>query len=101
MQREAKMANASEASDIETVKPSNVLFSVDVNLENLQMHLDHIRGILKHQDTFLNSLDKRVNERATEKIMGQYLERMSHAIPKTLGTRPHAFKLDDPTFFEQ
>ena len=39
--------------------------------------------------------------RATEKGIGQYLERISQAIPSTLGKRPHAFKLDDPAFFEQ
>lgn len=37
--RDEKLANASEVSDVETVVPSNVLFSVDVNLENLKDHL--------------------------------------------------------------
>ena len=30
-----------------------------------------------------------------------YLERISVAIPQTLGERPHAFKLNDPGFFEE
>ena len=33
--------------------------------------------------------------------MGRYLERISAAVPKALGTRPHAFKLNDPGFFEE
>ncbi len=37
--RDDKLANASEVSDVETVVPSNALFSVDVNLENLKDHL--------------------------------------------------------------
>ena len=39
MEREVKQANASETSEIENVVPESALFSVDVNLENLQQHL--------------------------------------------------------------
>jgi len=45
-ERELRMANASDVSDVETVKPSNILFSVDLNLENLQEHLRRIKAIL-------------------------------------------------------
>jgi len=48
----------------------------------------------------LADLDKRVNLRATEKVMGTYMERISFAVPQALGQRPHAFKLDNPAFFE-
>ena len=47
------------------------------------------------------SLEKQVNRRATEKCMGMYLKRISASIPKTLGERPHAFKLNDPGFFHE
>ena len=30
-----------------------------------------------------------------------YLKRIAAAVPKTLGTRPHAFKLNDPGFFDE
>ena len=33
--------------------------------------------------------------------MGKYLSRISQAVPKTLGERPHAFKLNDPGFFDE
>lgn len=95
------MQEASETSEIETVNHASALFSVDVNLENLQMHLDQIRILLKSYDHRISGVDRGMKQRATEKAMGMYLERMSHAIPKTLGSRPHAFKLDDPSFFEQ
>ena len=57
--------------------------------------------MLKSYDQRIAGVDRGMRQRATEKAMGMYLERMSHAIPKTLGSRPHAFKLDDPSFFEQ
>lgn len=101
VEREANLAQVSEASDIETVKPSSALFSVDVNLDNLQSHLALIKNVLRSQDNTLIQLDRRINQRATEKAIGQYLERISQAVPTSLGKRPHAFKLDDPAFFEQ
>ena len=57
--------------------------------------------MLRSQEATIKDLDRRLNLRATEKGIGQYLERISQAIPSTLGKRPHAFKLDDPAFFEQ
>lgn len=33
--------------------------------------------------------------------MGKYLERVAQAVPKNLGEKPHAFKLDDPGFFDE
>ena len=33
--------------------------------------------------------------------MGMYLNRISQAVPKSLGERPHAFKLNDPGFFDE
>lgn len=33
--------------------------------------------------------------------MGMYLQRIAASIPKSLGERPHGFKLNDPGFFEE
>lgn len=33
--------------------------------------------------------------------MGMYLKRIAASIPKALGERPHAFKLNDPGFFDE
>ena len=30
-----------------------------------------------------------------------YLKRIAASVPKTLGERPHAFKLNDPGFFDE
>ena len=34
-------------------------------------------------------------------MIGAYLGRIAYAIPKSLGERPHAFKLNDPGFFDE
>ena len=56
-QREAKQANASEVSEVETVIQNNALFSVDVNLDNLNDHLGQLRNILQNQDAHLQQLE--------------------------------------------
>ena len=33
--------------------------------------------------------------------MGMYLKRIAACVPKSLGERPHAFKLNDPGFFHE
>ena len=45
-QRDQKQANASDVSEVETVVQNNALFSVDVNLDNLNDHLGQLRNIL-------------------------------------------------------
>lgn len=57
--------------------------------------------MLAVQNATLIDHDTRINHRASEKLVGKYLERIAFAIPKTLGERPHAFKLDDPAFFDE
>lgn len=48
----------------------------------------------------MQKLEQSIQLRAAEKSIGQYLERISQAIPNQLGKKPHAFKLDDPAFFD-
>ena len=67
MEREVKQANASETSEIENVVPESALFSVDVNLENLQQHLSQIKNVLKTQEQLIFELDRKILLRATEK----------------------------------
>lgn len=100
-EREQKLEEACEISEVETVVPSQSLFQVDVNLDNLKEHLAQLRSHLGRQDEQLANLEKQVNLRATEKIMGTYLTRIAKCIPKSLGERPHAFKLNDPGFFHE
>lgn len=40
-------------------------------------------------------------QRASEKVLGQYLERIAQSVPGDLGKRPHAFKLNDPAFLKE
>lgn len=49
----------------------------------------------------IRELELAISKRASEKVMGMYLGRIAVAIPHTLGERPHAFKLNDPGFFEE
>ena len=55
--RDQRQADASEVSDVETVYPSNALFSVDVNLDNLKDHLGALRTALVNQDVHLRRLE--------------------------------------------
>ena len=41
--RDMKTQDAEDVSEVETVVPSNQLFSVDINLDNLKEHLSQIR----------------------------------------------------------
>jgi len=95
------MANASDVSDVETVVPSNALFSVDVNIDNLKFHLADLRSTLSAQEAYIRNIEQQVNKRATEKVVGMYMNRIAQAVPKAIGERPHAFKLNDPGFFEE
>lgn len=63
-------------------------------MDTLKEHLAQLRKHLSKQDEHLERLDKQVNLRATEKIMGMYFKRIAVGVPKSLGERPHAFKLD-------
>jgi len=72
-----------------------------VNIDNLKEHLGHIKNIIQGQEQRLSNLDLEVSKRASEKIIGSYLGRIAVAIPHTLGERPHAFKLNDPGFFQE
>ena len=99
--REQKLQQADDVSEVETVIPSNTLFSVDINLDNLKDHLGQIRTHLSRQDQILEKLTTQVSHRSTEKGMGMYLKRIAKSIPQALGSRPHAFKLNDPGFFDE
>lgn len=97
-QRDAKCANASDVSEVETVVPTSKFFQLDVNLDTLKDHLRDIRGHLTSQYDHLRKLDKLVDKRATEKVLGLYLKRVANSVPQTVGERPHSFKLDEPGF---
>ena len=93
--------NVDDVSEVETVIPSNALFHVDVNIDNLKDHLGNMNNYIAGQEAYIRNLEVEVKKRASEKGLGMYLERISVAIPQTLGERPHAFKLNDPGFFEE
>ena len=99
--RDQKLLNADDVSEVETVVPSNALFSLDVNIDNLKDHLGNLKNYIQGQESFIKQLEIEVRKRATEKSLGMYLERISVAIPQTMGERPHAFKLNDPGFFDE
>ena len=44
--RDRKLVDASDVSEVESVIPSNALFSVDVNLDNLNSHLSILKKTL-------------------------------------------------------
>ena len=79
--REQKLQQADDVSEVETVIPSNTLFSVDINLDNLKDHLGQIKTHLSRQDQLLEKLTTQVNHRSTEKGMGMYLKRIAKSIP--------------------
>ena len=73
--------NVDECSEVETVIPSNALFSVDVNIDNLKDHLGNMNNYIQGQEAYLRNLEVEVKKRASEKGLGMYLERNSVAIP--------------------
>lgn len=73
--------NVDECSEVETVIPSNALFSVDVNIDNLKDHLGNMNNYIQGQDAYIRNLEVEVKKRASEKGLGMYLERISVAIP--------------------
>ena len=100
-QRDAKCANASDVSEVETVVPTSKFFQLDVNLDTLKDHLRDIRGHITSQYDHLRKLDRLVEKRATEKALGLYLKRVANSVPQTVGERPHSFKLDEPGFLQE
>ena len=54
--RDMKTQDAEDVSEVETVVPSNQLFSVDINLDNLKEHLSQIRTHMRSQDEYLAKL---------------------------------------------
>lgn len=83
--RDKKLEDASDVSEVETVVPSNALFSVDVNLDNLNQHLASLKKTLHEQKLYLQKLEHQVSRRATEKVMGTYMGRIALAVPATMG----------------
>lgn len=70
-----------ECSEVETVIPSNTLFSVDVNIDNLKDYLGSMNNYIQGQDALIRNLEVEIKKRASEKGLGMYLERISVAVP--------------------
>ena len=39
--------------------------------------------------------------RTTDRLLGKYFTMVTRCFPKSLGERPHAFKLNDSSFFDE
>ena len=57
-----------------------------------------LKKMIADQGRHITLLEASISKCPTNVTMGKSLERISLGIPKELGKRPHAFKLDDPTF---
>ena len=57
-----------------------------------------LRKLIQFQSGQINKLDADIQTRSTQVVMGKSLERIAMGVSRKLGDRPHAFKLDDPTF---
>ena len=51
--RDQKLLNADDVSEVETVVPSNALFSLDVNIDNLKDHLGNLKNYIQGQESFI------------------------------------------------
>ena len=78
----------------------NKFFHLDLNFENLKEYLMQMRHTMHNQSEHIRALEKEIFRRTTDVVMGKSLERISLGVSKKLGERPHAFKLDDPSFLQ-
>ena len=87
-------------SDVENIRAARKLFQVNVNLDNLKDVLEGMASQIEINTAALSDVNDEVKLRATELTMGKYLERISQAVHKDVGERPHVFKLDEPSFLQ-
>ena len=90
--------DASDFSEVETVNAAGQFFQLDLNFESLKDYLMSLRKLIQFQSGQINKLDADIQTRSTQVVMGKSLERIAMGVSRKLGDRPHAFKLDDPTF---
>ena len=90
--------DASEYSEVDNVKQIDKFFHLDLNFDNLKDYLMQMRHTLHNQSEHIRALEREIYRRTTDVVMGKSLERISLGVSKKLGERPHAFKLDDPSF---
>ena len=74
---------------------------LDLNFDSLKDYLMGLREQIHEQGSMINILESEILRRTTEVVVGKSLERISMSVSRKLGERPHAFKLDDPSFLNE
>lgn len=96
--RNKKPFHVSEQSEVETVEGLPELFQFDLNLDSLRSFLLSLKRQVLVQKDQIEEINTNLGLKSNERTLSQYVQRISQAVHKDCGERPHKFKLDDPAF---
>lgn len=88
----AETGQSEDATSVKTLAP---LVKFDLNLDFLKAYLEEIHDAVNDHASSISTMQKDIKHKAYEKTMGQLFKKMSDALQKECGERPHQFRIDD------